>query len=82
MHLAVLGRHFQLSDFFGQLTPFLQQHSLQGIPVFPWPRTTRQCRDHINDGEIPFLLFGIPSGAHLFVIEDLDLVADVHRVDR
>lgn len=69
---AVFGTHFQLSDFFGQLTALLLQFGFQIIPVLARPVGTRKCLNDIYDREIPFLIFLAPCRADLFGLKKLD----------
>jgi|GEM_PF-3158591 len=48
-HFAVLGKHFQLSDFFGQLTSLFLQLAFEVISILTGPICTSERLDDIHD---------------------------------
>ena len=60
-----------------QFTAFFFQPLLQLIPIFSsgvvvWG--IREYPHHVHHGEIPLLLFRVPSGADLLILKELDLI--------
>jgi len=75
-HFSVRGGHFQLYDFFVQLTtPFIfKDFFLEIAPVTTRVATFSQDGDDVNDGKIPFFRRLVPDSTDLGVVVKFDVV--------
>ena len=72
--IAILGGQFQLSHILGQFTSLLLQLGLQGVPILARAVIAGKRTDDVDDREVPLLLVGVSSGAHLAGVVDGHLV--------
>ncbi len=79
-HFTVRSLHFQLSDFFGQFTPFSLELAFEVVPILAWTWTFGQYGNDVDHRDIPLFSFGVPYRTDLLLFKELCFVLCRHGV--